>query len=331
METIQNEENAVWVVADVEKGQIAPVTCQLLGQARKLANRMNRSVGCILLGSDLEGLGETCIRAGADLVYRGESKDLHLYQQTACLETIVKLARVKSPHIILMASTHAGRELAPLVAAKLSTGLSAHCIDLCVDDSDVLEAKIPAYGGLLTITCPEERPQMATCAQGVFKDPILDTARTGTVIDVAVCCSDNPAVETLEVVEETSNGVSLEGAAAVVAGGAGAGGLEGWNRIKAFAGSINAALGCTRPAVDEGWAELDTMIGQSGRMVSPDLYIGVGLSGELQHMVGIMDANLMIAINNDSKSPVFEQVDYGIVDDCNAFLQVFMDKINKAC
>ncbi len=331
MKHIQDEENAVWVVADIEKGQLAPVTGQLLGQARKLADRMNRSVGCILLGAELEGLGETCIRAGADVVYRGESRDLRLYQQSTYLETIVKLARVKQPHIILMASTHVGRELAPLVAAKLSTGLSAHCIDLCVDDIGVLEAKIPAYGGLLTITCPEKRPQMATCAQGVFKDPVLDAARTGSIIDLAVCCPEVFSVETLEVVEESADGVSLEGAAAVVAGGAGAGDLDGWNRIKAFADSLNAALGCTRPAVDEGWAELDTMIGQSGRMVSPDLYIGVGLSGELQHMVGIMDANLMIAINSDAKSPVFEQVDFGIVDDCKAFLPVFMDKINKTC
>ncbi len=331
MEQIRNEENAVWVVADLETGQIAPVTCQLLGQARKLADQMNRSVGCILLGEDLEGLGEICIRAGADLVYRGASENLRLYQQTVWLETIVKLARVKSPHIILMASTHAGRELAPLVAAKLSTGLSAHCIDLCVDDADVLEAKIPAYGGLLTITCPERRPQMATCAQGVFKEPVSNVARTGTIIDLAVRCPDNLSVETLEVIETSEAGVSLDDAAAVVSGGAGAGDIAGWNRIRAFADSINAALGCTRPAVDEGWAELDTMIGQSGRMVRPDLYIGVGLSGELQHMVGIMDATLMIAINSDPKAPVFEQVDFGIVDDCNAFLQALMDKINKTC
>ena len=330
MERILKEENAVWVVADLEKGRLAPVTCQLLGQARKLADQMDRSVGCILLGSDLAGLGEICIRAGADLVYRGASANLTLYQQSPCLDTIVKLARVKFPHIILMASTHAGRELALLVAAKLSTGLSAHCIDLFVDEAGILESKIPAYGGLLTITCPEKRPQMATCAQGVFKDPVPDTVRTGTIIDLAVSCPEALAVETLEVVEEAVDGVSLDGAVTVVAGGAGAGSMDGWNRIKAFTERLNAALGCTRPAVDEGWAELDTMIGQSGRMVSPDLYIGVGLSGELQHMVGIMDANLMIAINNDPKSPVFEQVDFGIVDDCNAFLQGFMDRINES-
>jgi electron transfer flavoprotein alpha subunit len=123
--------------------------------------------------------------------------------------------------------------------------------------------------------------------------------------------------------------VPLDSAATVVAGGAGAGTREGWQEIETLAKVLNAALGSTRPAVDEGWIELETMIGQSGKMVSPELYIGVGLSGELQHMVGITGAKLMVAINNDPKSPVFEQVDIGIVEDCRLFIPLLIEKIKK--
>ena len=128
-------------------------------------------------------------------------------------------------------------------------------------------------------------------------------------------------------VRESDNEQSLESATFIVAGGAGAGDEVGWKQVKKLARTLNAALGCTRPAVDEGWADLETMIGQSGKMVSPQFYIGVGLSGELQHMVGVKGAQIMAAINNDPKSPVFEQVDYGIVEDCRTFLPLLIEKI----
>ncbi len=173
-------------------------------------------------------------------------------------------------------------------------------------------------------------PQMVTCVQGVFPTPKMDDKRQGTIIEVTMNFSKQESSKTLEIVQEPRQGVSIEDASSVVAGGAGAGDKQGWDLIKQLSQTLNAALGCTRPAVDEGWAELDTMIGQSGKMINPDLYLGVGLSGELQHMVGIMDAKLMKAIYNDKKSPVFEQVDYGVVDDCKAFLPVLIDKIKVA-
>jgi len=136
-------------------------------------------------------------------------------------------------------------------------------------------------------------------------------------------------VQTLEIVREEPEGVPLESAPIVVAGGAGVGDLEGWRQIAELAKVLNGALGCTRPAVDEGWAGMETMIGQSGKMVSPELYIGVGLSGEQQHMVGIVGAKVMVAINNDPHAPIFEQVDYGIIDDCREFVPVLIDKIRE--
>ena len=267
--------------------------------------------------------------AGADRVYLGNAPELAFYQPEMYTEMVVKLAREHQPEIMLIGSTSMGSELAPLVAARLGTGLTAHCIDLIIDDNKILEQKIPAYGGLISIICPEKRPQMATIASGVFPHPELDESRTGEIAHLKIPNEISPRIQTLEIVREEPEGIPLESAPIVVAGGAGAGDIEGWRIIAGLSEILNAALGSTRPAVDEGWTELETMIGQSGKMVSPELYIGVGLSGELQHMVGIVGAKVMVAINNDPKAPVFEQVDYGIVDDCREFVPMLIEKIKE--
>ena len=171
---------------------------------------------------------------------------------------------------------------------------------------------------------------MATVASGVFPTPNPDYSRNGNIENIPEPKRISTRLKTIEVVKESTDKKPLESAEFIVAGGAGAGDADGWGLIKDLSENLNAALGCTRPAVDEGWADLETMIGQSGKMVSPKFYLGAGLSGELQHMVGIKGAKMMIAINNDKKSPVFEQVDYGIVEDCKTFLPVLIEKIKAA-
>jgi len=297
-------------------------------KARQLADQLGVAVEAVLLGDRLEEPAREFIAAGADRVYLGESPAMALYQPEAYAGVIVDLARARQPQILLMGSTCMGRELAPMVAARLKTGLTAHCIDLVLDESGVLDQRIPAYGGLLSILCPDGRPQMATVAGGVFPTPEPDPAREGTLEPVVVPADSSMRVRTLEVVTETEEEIPLDAASTIVAGGAGAGDKAGWEQIRQLADTLGAALGCTRPAVDGGWAELETMISQSGRMVSPQLYIGAGLSGELQHMVGIKGAKIMVAINNDPKSPVFEQVDVGIVEDCKTFIPLLLEKIN---
>jgi electron transfer flavoprotein alpha subunit len=315
-----NTYGPVWVIAEQIDRRILSVSLQLIGHARKLADELGTIVEVVLPGHELDGQTQQFFAAGADRVYLGDAPNLAFYQPEIHTEIIVKLAKERQPEIVLIGSTSVGRELAPLVAARLETGLTAHCIDLALDENKILEQRVPAYGGLLSIVCPEKRPQMATVARGVFPKPELDEKRTGEIIPLDVPNDLPRRVQTLEVVREESEGVSLESAPIVVAGGAGAGDLEGWREITDLANVLNAALGSTRPAVDEGWARLETMIGQSGKMVSPEFYIGVGLSGELQHMVGITGAQVMVAINNNANAPVFEQVDYGIVDDCREFL-----------
>jgi electron transfer flavoprotein alpha subunit len=319
----------VWVVAEQIDCRILPVSLQLIGQARKLAKELNTSVETVILGDQMDKRVQELFAAGADRVYLGNAPELAFYQPEMYTEMVVKLAREHQPEIMLIGSTSMGSELAPLVAARLGTGLTAHCIDLIIDDNKILEQKIPAYGGLISIICPEKRPQMATIASGVFPHPELDESRTGEIAHLKIPNEISPRIQTLEIVREEPEGIPLESAPIVVAGGAGAGDIEGWRIIASLSEILNAALGSTRPAVDEGWTELETMIGQSGKMVSPELYIGVGLSGELQHMVGIVGAKVMVAINNDPKAPVFEQVDYGIVDDCREFVPMLIEKIKE--
>jgi len=300
-----------------------------MGKARSLADQLGTRAEAVLLGSGTAPASLSLLSAGAHRVYVCDDPAFAVYDPECLVATLVGLAKAHAPEILLLGSTAMGREVAPLVAACLQTGLTAHCIDLSLNDQNILEQKIPAYGGLLSIICPERRPQMATVAKGVFAAPDLAPSPSGEIIAVPVSQDVSGRVKTLEVVRAEPDTVPLDTAATIVAGGAGAGDAGGWRQIAALAKALNAALGCTRPAVDEGWAPLDTMIGQSGCMVSPALYIGVGVSGEQQHMVGITQAKVMVAINNDKHSPVFNQVDFGIVEDCRQFLPVLIEKIKN--
>lgn len=319
----------VWVIAEQADGRLLTVSLQVLGRARQLADRLGTHLGAILLGDRVGEAARQLVAAGADRVYLGDAPHLAIYQPEAYTELAVELARDHQPDILLLGSTSMGRELAPLVAARLETGLTAHCIDLLLDDNGILEQQVPAYGGLISIICPEQRPQMATIAKGVFPNPEPDESRVGEIVRLDIPEDVFRHVQNLEIVREEPKGVPLENAQIVVAGGAGVGDAAGWQSIAELANVLNAGLGSTRPVVDEGWTELETMIGQSGKMVSPTLYIGVALSGEQQHMVGITDAQVMVAVNNDENAPVFEQVDFGIVDDCREFIPVFIKKVKE--
>ncbi len=318
---------AVWVFAELKDTSLQPVSLQLVGKARILADRLNVDVEAVLIGDNLSEAAKLLFASGADTVYLADSDELAVYQSDIYSQIIVPLAEEKQPEVLLIGSTFMGRELAPILAAKLKTGLTAHCIELVIGPDNVLDQQIPAYGGLISILCPEQRPQMATVAGGVFPTPEPDQFRTGKIVELPIAAFADPRIRIVEVVKEESEEESLDSAQFIVAGGAGAGDADGWQQIKDLSNLLNAPLGCTRPVVDEGWAELETMIGQSGKMVNPQFYLGIGLSGELQHMVGIKGAQMMIAINNDPKSPVFDQVDYGIVEECRTFIPLLIEKI----
>ncbi len=317
------------MLAELKDANLQSVSVQLVGKARQLANQLGVNVEAILIGENTAKHSQMLIAAGADTVYLAESPKLSLYNPETYGQIIINLVKEYQPDIFLIGSSFMGRELAPILAAKLQTGLTAHCINLVLGDDNILDQQIPAYGGLISVLCPERRPQMATVSSGVFPTPKPDSARQGNVLQVAMPNNLKSRVNTVEIIRDIPDEQSIETAQFVVAGGAGAGDAKGWEQIKELTHTLNGALGCTRPAVDEGWADLETMIGQSGKMVSPQFYLGVGLSGELQHMVGIKGAKMMIAINSDAKSPVFEQVDYGIVEDCRTFVPLLLETIKK--
>ena len=325
--TTKSISGPVWVAAEQVEGRIQNVSLQLVGKARQLADELDASVEVVLLGHGIKDRIEPLFAAGADRVYLGDDPLLNWYHAEIYTEMVVSLALKIKPEILLIGSTCTGRELAPLVAARLATGLTAHCIDLKINDRRILEQWVPAYGGLISIICPEKRPQMATAAGGVFPLPDMDESRQGELVLLEAPKAVSNRIRTLEVVRSEPETVALESASIVVAGGIGAGDEDGWRQISNLARILNAALGCTRPVVDAGWAGHETMIGQSGKMVSPELYLGIGLSGDLQHLIGVVGARVMAAVNKDARAPVFEQVDYGIVVDCREFVPLLIEKI----
>lgn len=324
-----DENSPVWVLAEHQAGKLLPVSLEITGHARHLADALDAPLEAILLGENVDPLVSQLVHAGADVVHLGDACEYQTYQYEIFSQCIITLAEERNPQILLVGSTFMGRELAPVIAAKLGTGLTAHCTHLIIDADGLLEQQIPAYGGLMTILCPEKRPQIATVARGVFPIPEMDEARQGVVLSIEPPQVPKTRLQTLDIVYSEPEGVPLETAQIVVAGGAGAGSLDGWLEIQELAKILLAGFGSTRPAVDQGWTELETMIGQSGKMVNPELYIGIGLSGEQQHMVGISGAKLMIAINNDPKAPIFEQVDFGIVEDCRVFVPALIEKLKQ--
>jgi electron transfer flavoprotein alpha subunit len=316
----------VWVAAEQAEGRIQNVSLQLVGKARQLADELGACVEVVLLADGMKDRIDPLFAAGADRVYLGDDPALNAYHAGIYTDMIVDLARKVKPEILLIGSTCTGRELAPLIAARLATGLTAHCIDLKINDRKILEQWVPAYGGLMSILCPEKRPQMATAASGVFPMPDMDESRRGELVMLEAPKAVSDRIRTLEIVRREPETASLESASIVVAGGIGAGDEAGWEQIADLARILNAALGCTRPVVDAGWAGHESMIGQSGKTVGPELYLGIGLSGDLQHLIGVR-ARVMAAVNKDARAPVFEQVDYGIVADCRELIPLLIEKI----
>jgi electron transfer flavoprotein alpha subunit len=230
-----------------------------------------------------------------------------------------------------LGATGLGLELAPRLAARLNTGLSAHCLDLKLDAQGHLLALVPGWGGgvVATIKCPEHRPQMATVMPGVMKKG-KPSPRSGQVISLAIAADlDVSGPQVLEVYREEPKEMPLEQAEVVVAGGFGIGGQEGWQLLEELAGLLGGAVGATRPPVDEGWAAEEQMIGQSGKTVRPRLYIGVGVSGMSHHVVGMDGSEFVVAINSDPQAPIFAVADLVLVGDYREILPPLMEEIRQ--
>ena len=315
----------VWVFAEQKDGQLAGVVYELLGPGRRLAVKLNGRLAAVLFGSDVAAPAEELLSLGVDVVYKVDAPSLAHYNSWLYPRLLEKLVRDEPvpPHSLLIGATYAGMDLAPAAAARLGAGCSAHCVRLDLDEQGNLLQGVPGFGGavLATVVSPFTRPQIATVKPGVFAAPDFAPAAPseapckGEINEVAFPFPGTAPVKVIAVKKEEFTGVPLEKAAAVVAGGAGVGSREGWAKIEELAALLGAAVGATRPAVDAGWAKEAQMIGQSGKTVRPRLYIGIGISGDIQHTVGIQDADKIVAINANPKAPIFKMADYGLAAD----------------
>jgi len=319
------------VFIEQTQGKISDVGLELLGKARELADIQNTYVGAILLGDIPLDRASTLLPYGADRVYLFSHPHLETYHAMVYTKLISSLVNKEKPEALFVGATPLGADLAPRVAASLETGLSAHCVDLKLGENGTLEQIVAGFGGawLAVIVCPKKRPQMATVMPGVFKKP-EPTKRYGEVIPQTVKVEEKdltPPVTEFKIKERKTT--ALDGADVVVCGGYGMGNRENWKFLEELAHLLNGAVGATRPAVDEGWASEDTMIGQSGKIVHPKLYIGAGISGVMHHVVGIQDSEVIVVINKDHKTPFFEVCDFGIVGDVSRILPLLISKLKE--
>lgn len=327
-----NCRESVWMFAEQRHAKLMGSSLEILGGGRKIADKLNTMLAAVLFGYGVENLAKELIAYGADKIYVADNSLLSVYQSEAYSTILADLIRQSNPEILLLSATAIGRDLAPTVAAKVKTGLTADCVELDVNEQRQLLQIVPAFGGnvMATIICPKHKPQMATVRPGVMKSLDRDESRHGEITKVSTSIrKEDMKIRIVEVVMEKPRVLPIEGADVVVAGGWGVGSTENWKLIEELAEVLGGAVGATRPAVDEKWALEDQMIGVGGKTVRPKLYIGAGISGALQHTVGIQNSKVIVAINKDPNAPIFKGADFGIIGDLCEIIPCLVNEIKK--
>lgn len=310
-----NGKHPIWVYVSHSEGKVDPVALELLGKARQLCEMTRTPVEAVLIGGAVEALCEGVLDHGAQTVRFVEDKRLRAFSTSMYTHALAGLIEQHRPAVLLLSSANPVASLAARVAARFGTGLSAHCVDLKFDGRELIQT-VPGFGGnvMANIVCPGSRPQMATVTPGVFQARKGRIAGATAVREKVELPEDLRIAREVEIHRETPSAAhSLTDAKVVVAGGFGIGSPENWGLVEKLAGLLGGAVGATRPPVDEGWAKPDQMIGASGKIVSPDLCLSLGISGMMHHTVGIHGAKVIVAINNDPQAPIFSLADYGIV------------------
>ncbi len=324
----------VWVFAEQRDGMLTKVARQLMGKARELADTLGAKAIGVLLGHNVDNLAQELIWYGADEVLLADHPLLEHYRTDAYTKVFSNLVQEKKPEIVLFGATHIGRDLAPRVAQRIHTGLTADCTGLDIDESERLLLQTrPAFGGniMATIACPRHRPQMATVRPGVMRSLPEDKTRTGEITRVEVDLSESDLMtKILEVIKEGKHTVDLEEAKVIVTGGRGLGGPDGFKLIEQLATVLGGAVGASRAAVDAGWISHDHQVGQTGKTVHPELYIACGVSGAIQHQAGMKEAKYIIAINKDPSAPIFQIADFGVVGDLYKVIPALIKEIEAA-
>jgi len=325
--------SGVWVFAEQRDGRLKTVAYELLAEGRTLADKLGTGLSAVCIGHNVDG-ADGLVAYGADAVYLVDNPALADHQEDYYTAALVGLIREHKTEILLAGATAMGRSLIPRVASILYTGLTADCTGLDIDpDSRLLLQTRPTFGGnvMATIVCQARRPQMATVRPHVFKKGAPDEKRRGQVVKVDF---DKESVTSrtklLGFVEDLSERVKLDEAEIIVSGGRGLGKPDNFQVIAELADVLGAAVGSSRPPVDEGWIPYSHQVGQTGKTVCPKLYIACGISGAVQHLAGMQTADCIVAINEDPNAPIFEVATYGIVGDLFDVVPLLTERLRKS-
>ena len=326
------EYKGVFIFAQQVDNKISNIALELLGKGKELAADLNAQVTAVLLGSEVSGLTQTLAEYGADRVIVVDDPELKVYRTEPYAHALTSVINEYKPEIMLVGATAIGRDLGPRVSARVATGLTADCTKLDIGDFP-LEPQVgkeqlhnqllmtrPAFGGntIATIACPNNRPQMATVRPGVMQKiaPVKDAQ--------AEIINYNPGfpksisdVEILDVVMAVNDTVDIQDAKILVSGGRGVGSPENFKILDDLAEAVGGVVSCSRAVVDSGWKPKDLQVGQTGKTVRPQVYFAIGISGAIQHVAGMEESDLIIAINKDETAPIFDVADYGLVGDLN--------------
>ena len=324
------EYKGVYVFAQQVDGEVSSIAYELLGKAKDLAKDLNTEVTAVVVGSGIKGLADSLAEYGADKVIVVDDPELEVYRTEPYTHALASVINEYKPEIMLVGATAIGRDLGPRVSARVQTGLTADCTVLEIGDfNDIMAKKTlpnqllmtrPAFGGntIATIACPYNRPQMATVRAGVMQkiDPIKG-AKAEVIEFNPGFTPDNKYVEILEVVKSVSDTVDIADAKILVSGGRGVGSKENFKLLEDLAEVLGGTVSCSRAVVENGWLPVERQVGQTGKTVRPNVYFAIGISGAIQHVAGMEESDIIVAINKDETAPIFEVADYGLDGDLN--------------
>ena len=326
------EYSGVMVHAEAEEGKLAAIAMELLGCGRRLADDLGEELSAVIVGSGVSNLAAEAFASGADKVYLVDDALLQDYQTDTHVPAVEKVVRQAMPRILLVGQTSIGRDLAPRLAFRLETTATMDCIELDIDaGSKRLRRTKPVYGGnARAVFTSELDPQIATVRTKAMTPLAPDTSRKGKLVNVAAGLdSSKLRTRVLEKVKQEVEGISLEAANVVISGGRGMGGAEGFKQLEELAKMLKGAVGASRPPCDNGWVPDVLQVGLTGKIVAPDLYIAVALSGSSQHMAGCSGCKNIVAINKDPEANIFREARFGVVGDWKKVLPAFSAKVKE--
>ena len=339
------EYKGVYVFAQQVDNEISGIAYELLGKGKELAAKLNEEVTAVLIGHEVKGLADKLAEYGADKVIVVDDPELKEYRTEPYAHALSSVINEFKPEIVLVGATAIGRDLGPTVSARVATGLTADCTVLEIGDFPLVavpgkEQKHnqllmtrPAFGGntIATIACPDNRPQMATVRPGVMqKREKIEGAKAVVEEFNPGFTPDNKYVEILEVVKAVSDVADIMDAKILVSGGRGVGSPENFKLLEDLAEALGGTVSCSRAVVDSGWKPRDLQVGQTGKTVRPQVYFAIGISGAIQHVAGMEESDIIVAINKDENAPIFDVADYGIVGDLNKIVPALTEQIKAA-